>query len=671
MKLGIASKLATTYIAIIITTLFSGAFCFYVFENNHKANEYMRQVTIPSLEYIKEMKGLFPQIKKLSGSIVFVANKKEKEKLSELLFEKYPELNIEIEKNAQLWKNEEELQQLAEIKKLNNLVLASAAKISLIMNTEEDIMNDSLVDAASNLYDSLSYYIKENNTHYKNIIDTKNKNLNAQINTLNALHNYLYVALIGATLIIILVSSLSMRYSNRQIVKPILALNNTILEMATGEVSTLASLQRADEIGQIHNAIGKLIDGLMLKIQFAEQIGAGHYNSEFHLLSYNDKLGIALLSMRNNLKQSTEKLKESERRLQEAQKLAKLGNFYIDLKTLHFQSSANLDEILGLSADFNKRLPSISELIISDKDTDIEQKYNDALSNRKQFAEQFLIKRPDNLQPIWISANGEFRYNEQGEAIVMFGSAQDITESKQLELDLNSSIKIAEEQNKRLLNFSYIVSHNLRMHTVNIQSLLELIEETEDEQERKEITGLLITASNLLSETMLHLNEVVNIQNPLLLESSKQNLYSYIRNVIYILDTQIKKKNAVINTLVAEDIEINYNPAYLDSILLNLISNALKYSSPDRQPNITIDCKALPVNAERHQWALTIKDNGLGIDMTKNGHKLFGMYKTFHGNADAKGIGLFITKNQIESMGGSISVESAPNEGTTFIIKIA
>jgi hypothetical protein len=144
---------------------------------------------------------------------------------------------------------------------------------------------------------------------------------------------------------------------------------------------------------------------------------------------------------------------------------------------------------LGLSADFNKRLPSISELIIRQKDIDLEQKYIEALSNRKQFAEQFLIKRPDNQQPIWISANGEFRYNDQGEAIVMFGSAQDITESKQLELDLNSSIKIAEEQNKRLLNFSYIVSHNLRMHTVNIQSLLELIEETEDDQERKEIIG--------------------------------------------------------------------------------------------------------------------------------------------------------------------------------------
>jgi sensor histidine kinase regulating citrate/malate metabolism len=67
---------------------------------------------------------------------------------------------------------------------------------------------------------------------------------------------------------------------------------------------------------------------------------------------------------------------------------------------------------------------------------------------------------------------------------------------------------------------------------------------------------------------------------------------------------------------------------------------------------------------------LEIGDNGIGIDMAKNGHKLFGMYKTFNGNADAKGIGLFLTKYQVEAMGGKIEVESELNKGTTFKIFI-
>ena len=66
---------------------------------------------------------------------------------------------------------------------------------------------------------------------------------------------------------------------------------------------------------------------------------------------------------------------------------------------------------------------------------------------------------------------------------------------------------------------------------------------------------------------------------------------------------------------------------------------------------------------------LNVMDNGLGIDLDKYGKKLFGMYKTFHRNKDARGIGLFITKNQVESMGGKISVVSEVNVGTTFTVK--
>ena len=66
---------------------------------------------------------------------------------------------------------------------------------------------------------------------------------------------------------------------------------------------------------------------------------------------------------------------------------------------------------------------------------------------------------------------------------------------------------------------------------------------------------------------------------------------------------------------------------------------------------------------------LRVADNGLGIDMGKYGEKLFGLHKTFHENKDARGVGLFLTKTQIETMGGSIGAESTPGEGTTFVIR--
>ena len=135
----------------------------------------------------------------------------------------------------------------------------------------------------------------------------------------------------------------------------------------------------------------------------------------------------------------------------------------------------------------------------------------------------------------------------------------------------------------------------------------------------------------------------------------------FIRKAIGVLNEQIHLKNANIINTVANDVIINYNPAYMESILLNLLSNAIKYAHPERDPIIFISSKY-----EKNKLVLLISDNGIGIDLKKNGDKIFGLYKTFAGNPDARGLGLFITRNQIEFMSGKITVESELGLGTTF-----
>ena len=98
----------------------------------------------------------------------------------------------------------------------------------------------------------------------------------------------------------------------------------------------------------------------------------------------------------------------------------------------------------------------------------------------------------------------------------------------------------------------------------------------------------------------------------------------------------------------------------------NIISNSIRYKHPSRKPVININ-----LVEENNVKILEIADNGIGIDLARNGDKIFGMYKTFSNNADSRGIGLFITKNQIDAMGGSISVESELNKGTKFKIYIS
>ena len=255
--------------------------------------------------------------------------------------------------------------------------------------------------------------------------------------------------------------------------------------------------------------------------------------------------------------------------------------------------------------------------------------------------------------------------SENGKAISLRGIMIDVTTTKESEKELNDSFNLVTEQNKRLLNFSYIVSHNLRSHTSNIASIMELLESTDSEEEKNEMIQLLKSVSNSLSETMIHLNEVITIRTNIGLVSEPLILNNYLETAQKVLSEQINAKEVSIISSVPENVIINYNPAYLESILYNIISNSIRYSHPDRKPIIHIEWIT---NSENK--ILQISDNGVGIDLVKNADKIFGMYKTFSNHKDSKGIGLFITKNQIDAMGGNITVESEPNVGTKFKIYI-
>lgn len=242
----------------------------------------------------------------------------------------------------------------------------------------------------------------------------------------------------------------------------------------------------------------------------------------------------------------------------------------------------------------------------------------------------------------------------------------DITAQKEAQDSLSKSFALVREQNERLLNFSHIVSHNLRSHAGNIHGIVALIEEAQTDQEKKELLHLLKKVVDTLNETLSNLSNIVNINTRFDILKEPLNLKQYVEAAISTLNGQIISQRATINNHVAIDIEVIFNKSYLESVLLNLLSNALRYTHPDRKPVINIENRM-----QDDCVALIITDNGLGIDMQKNKGKIFGLYQTFNGNNDARGLGLFITRNQIEAMGGKIEVESVLDEGTSFKIVFA
>jgi signal transduction histidine kinase len=129
------------------------------------------------------------------------------------------------------------------------------------------------------------------------------------------------------------------------------------------------------------------------------------------------------------------------------------------------------------------------------------------------------------------------------------------------------------------------------------------------------------------------------------------------------LNARIAQSDAGITTDFIEAPIIRYPNIYLESIFLNLLSNALKYAHPDRK--LLIRIRSFRTEGK---VILTVSDNGLGINMNKYGHQVFKLRKTFHRHPESRGIGLFMIKNQIVSMGGEITVSSIENEGSTFIV---
>ncbi|MCG2418901.1 PAS domain S-box protein [Aequorivita sp. F47161] len=334
---------------------------------------------------------------------------------------------------------------------------------------------------------------------------------------------------------------------------------------------------------------------------------------------------------------------------------APIGMALVDLDGTWLKVNEEICHFLGFS---KKELYALTFKDIThphDLEKDIElltELLNDDLKNY-QMDKRYIRKNGD---VVWANLSVSLVRDDDGNPLHFVSQIQDINENKKL-------TEAIQDQNKRLINFAYIVSHNLRSHTGNIAMLLDLmIPEMEDSSENEYIEHLK-TASNNLTETVKHLNEVVVINTKIYDNLVPLNLYRYVSNALGSIQGLVTATHTAVIINIEKEIYIAGIPAYLESILLNFLTNAIKYKTPKGTPRVE-----LSANSEDDNILLKIKDNGVGINLKRDGKRLFGMYQTFHNNEDSRGIGLFITKNQIEAMGGKIEVESVVGKGTQFTI---
>ncbi|WP_400073247.1 PAS domain S-box protein [Zobellia russellii] len=260
---------------------------------------------------------------------------------------------------------------------------------------------------------------------------------------------------------------------------------------------------------------------------------------------------------------------------------------------------------------------------------------------------------------------------ETDEGLLISMAIRDITAEKRYErkiLRAKEELEILTEeltaQNLQLADFTQITSHNLRAPVSNLNSLVDIYKLVDNEEERKELFQKFETVIDHLTLTLNTLIEALSAKSNTAISRSDISFSKTLIKTQEILTAEITRTNAVITSDFTKADTIKYPKIYLESIFQNLIGNSLKYKSQDRLPRIEITSELNNGNV-----VLNFKDNGLGIDLNKHGHKIFGLNKVFHKHPEAKGIGLFMTKTQIEAMGGTISIASKVNEGTTFSIQ--
>ena len=285
-----------------------------------------------------------------------------------------------------------------------------------------------------------------------------------------------------------------------------------------------------------------------------------------------------------------------------------------------------------------------------------------ALEGVKDFDTEFRIIKGDGSIAS-IQGRAQVFRDKKGEPLRMVGTNVDITGIKRKDERLRRLLEVTEKQNKKLVNFAHIISHNLRSNSSNISMLSGMLLSDKGGEKTQQFLEMIQTSSEKLEETLNELNEVVKIQSTAHSELSKIKVVPIIETVCEGIGAILHDAEAQLDVQLGEDLTVNAYRPYLVSVLQNLITNSVKYRHPDRQLEIRIEAEE-----ESNQTVIKFNDNGLGIDLKKHGNKLFGMYKTFHGNKDAKGIGLFMTKNQMEAMNGKIEVISEQDNGATFLL---
>ncbi|MEL6624796.1 MAG: PAS domain S-box protein [Bacteroidota bacterium] len=382
----------------------------------------------------------------------------------------------------------------------------------------------------------------------------------------------------------------------------------------------------------------------------------------FHIYP-REQGALLLIKDRTEVAQQEQAIRESEERFRLLFEFGTDGIFLVK-NGLFFDCNLMASKIFGFSKEeIIGKTPNILQPEFQYDGRPTQEVMGEKIQHMMQFGEVFtewLYQKKDGttfdaeLSLKTISIDGD---------VFIQGIVRDISERKKAENRLQKLTDALMQTNRELQQFAYIISHNLRAPIVNLTSLWEIFTE-KSEPEKEEVLIHKIGASvHRLNETVNDLIEIVAVRDKQSYSLEKLDLSSTVKGVEVSIQEQIKQAGAEIQLDLSAAPFVYFSPIYLKSILLNLLSNALKYRRLGVPPLIRVSSEDL-----EEFICLKVEDNGIGIDLEKNKDRMFRMYQQLQEGIEGKGLGLYLVKSQIESLGGKIEVQSERGVGTKFLL---
>jgi PAS domain S-box-containing protein len=265
----------------------------------------------------------------------------------------------------------------------------------------------------------------------------------------------------------------------------------------------------------------------------------------------------------------------------------------------------------------------------------------------------------------WLSVSMYPIFNDEKELLGLSMAFNNITELKNSELERIRISNDLIQRNKDLEQFTYIISHNLRAPVANILGLSVLIRHPNTNRKVKgECLKGLETSVKRLDGVVSDLNQIIQVRRGIAEKKETAKFSSMVYNITDSIKYLVEKENVKISTNFSLIDEIFTVKSYMYSIFYNLISNSIKYRKAEEPPMIEISSRQ-----DDKKTILSFKDNCLGIDLKLHKDKVFGLYKRFHQHVEGKGMGLYMVKTQVESLGGRIDIRSEVNKGTEIVLE--